>query len=170
MKISKDAASNIAYKLLKEKEDKLTVLRLEYRTLATEEYKSQIPKEVVDNLNKFTEYINTCTSLQFNSHGFNYEYIEATEQVIQHKNKNRNEVILNAKFADRMFKMKTKIDKLYKDYKTLFEETKNALLSLGTTKRIEANFPEAIPYLPVSENLLPIANLDDLRKKISSKL
>jgi len=104
----------------------------------------------------------------FNGNGFNFEHISSIEPVIQNKNKSYNSVILSNNFSEKMFKLKTKIDKFYKEYKTLWSETNNALLSLGTTKRIEDNFPEAIPYLPLSESLLPIANLENIRKKISS--
>lgn len=167
MKISKEAAKNITSKLLETKRKKLDAAYLEYRQLATDLYKSQLPNELVELQRKYPEYISKCSSLLINSHGFNWERINATEQVIQVA-KGENIIDLNAKDADKLLKLKQKHEKLRKSYSELFSETEHALISLGTTKRIEENFPEAKPFLPVSENLLPVANLADLRSKIKA--
>lgn len=81
-------------------------------------------------------------------------------------NEDYNVSINDDVIGNKLIKLKNKQDKLKSEKSKLWNEIKNALLSLRTYKKISEQLPEAAPFLETKENTSVMLNLSELRNKL----
>ncbi len=166
--ISKELAGQIAFKLTEKSRIAADNLHVEYRELVTVAYEAQTPKEVKDCFKKNPDWFYTKATISFNGHGFQWESVTGTRQIIANGGTSAN-LTLNNKISDQLQKAKRTWDKAKDKYKDLKVETTNALLALKTHANIRKEFPEAIPMLPPPISNALIVSFDSLRHKIKNQ-
>lgn len=165
MKISKQTAEKVANEMTSKKQEELKKMTDTLEILGYEIAKSVIPKDVLIIYEKYKYYFNTSNTLLISGPGINKESINfkkelPTTQWCINKTLNKNESEKIRQLLDK------KLD-LNKELILLKNDIVNALLSLGTSKRIETEFKEAFKFLPKNtENKALIVNLDSIRTKL----
>lgn len=166
--LSKMAVQNIAEKMTKKSKDYHAKLEQELRNLLTEIYEEQIPEDVKKVFKKHPEYIETCTSVYLDGHGFNRETLRMSKS-LPATSSYHQPLKLTSAIADRIKKVKNKCEKAEEDYEKLVQETQSALLALKTQKNIRENLPEAVPFLPPPMSNALVVNFTSLQKKLNSQ-
>lgn len=105
MKISKDLAGQIAFKLTENSRLAAEVINKEYQELVTLAYESQTPQLVKDCFKKHPEWHYTRQTLCFSGHGFNYERVSTTRPIICNAGTDAS-LALTAKSAEILLKAK----------------------------------------------------------------
>lgn len=166
--ISKDLARQIATKLTEKSRIAAEKLHVEYRELVTHSYEEQTPTEVKSLFKKFADWFYTRGSIRLNGHGFNYEYISSTRNVICNSNNECN-LLLTAKVAEKLVSAKRKWEKAKKVYEELKEESKQALLTLKTFNNIRKEIPAAASMLPPPMSNALVVNFESLKKRLDAQ-
>ena len=168
MRITKQAAENAAKKLVEKKREKIAKLNDEFATTVRNMYMATVPEEVRKLFEEKSPYIDLGSRVVLNSHGFNWEYIAQSEYVpIKRNNGN---VLLEMSCNDGAFLQRRfqKIRKLEKETDNLELSIATAIYSLKTLKNVEAEFPEAVPFLPTSQTTAVAVNIGPIRQLLSS--
>jgi len=165
-RISNETAKQIAIKLTEKSRIAAEKLHVEYRELVTELYEEETPQEVKALFKKLPDWFYTRGYVNFNGHGFGWEQVSTTRQIICNGGTNAN-LHLTSKIADKITTSKRKWDKAKKNYEDLKDETKQALLALKTTNNIRKEIPLAAPMLPPPMSNALVCNFDSLKKKLS---
>lgn len=172
MKISQDLARRIALKLTDKKHNQVEKLLKAYRQLVTDFYRLSTPEDVLICYKKYPDYFEKESYIRFEGHGFRREVVNVIgEYVIA--NCNRDAWLkLTPEIADTIKKAKSEWEDCKNECDKLLQETNNALLALGTYKKIEEFLPEAAKYLPQTGQkvLALIPNLDKLKDKLQNQV
>lgn len=169
-RISKELASQIAYKLTEKSRLAADKLHSELREQITELYEEQTPSEVKTVYKKHPEWFYTRSEILLDGHGFNHQYYSPTRKVIANGQRNGNAILrLTTKSADQLFKLKTKWERATSKYKELKQEAESALLALKTFNNIRKELPEAAPMLPPPMSNALVVNFDSLKKKLNQQ-
>lgn len=163
--ISRTVAEQIAYKLTTKSKASADALQKEYQEIVTKLYEAQTPKSVKDCDKKHPEWFYKRGTVNFRGHGFSYENVTTTRQVICNGGTNAN-LELNPEIAKQIVVAKNKWEKALDDYKNLKRETENALIALKTHKNIREHLPEAAQYLPPPMSNALVVNFDSLKKRL----
>ena len=161
-RITKEIAASVAVKLVAKKAKLRDETNNALKKELTEMVKKTIPKEVFDFHLKFPNYIDTRSNLQLQGNGWNYEYLNLSESLPL-----RNNYFIPSKDQAKVLRS------LYDEYKEHEKDTsnlrrkiENLLYSLRTYNRVNAEFPEATPFLPsIKETGLSI-NISDIRNEL----
>jgi hypothetical protein len=164
MRISKDLAATIARALTVKSKQKWDQLVKAYKLKIYDHYMKQTPKAVLKCFGLHPEWFETLDNIRFSGHGFSEEYVGVEKKVIANNYGSRARLQLTAEIANDLKDARTASENAEKHYYALKTEIENALLSLGTTKRIAERFPEAIKYLPVAGSSVSMALIPDLNK------
>lgn len=166
--ISKDLASQIAYKLTEKTKIVCDNLHLQYKNLVLEFYEKQTPKEIKELRLKYPDWLYTTRRISFSGHGFRYEEVVAVSSVVT--NSHQNAILeLTSAIADKIIKSKRKYEKAKEQYEQLKSETNQALLTLKTFSNIRKELPQAIPFLPPPISNSLVINLDPLKTKLDKQ-
>lgn len=168
MRITKDLANQIAFKLTEKSRLVVEAEKIAYQTLVTELYEKETPTAVRECFAKHPEWFSTRSNISFSGHGFRWESIKSIRRVIPNIEGDAR-LTLTQKIADQLHKAQQKFEKADKFYKDLKQETETALVNLGTYKRIEENIPEAKKYLPPPMSNALVVNMDSLNKKLAKQ-
>ena len=166
MRMTKELAKQIARKLTVKKIEVSNQIFIDYRQAVTDAYIKQTPKEVAETFKKHPDWFYTRSGISFSGHGFRWETVTATEQVICNSRSDAN-LNLDDKLAAKLTNLKRKNENAVAAYNALVDEIETALFNLRTFANVEKNFPEAIPFLPASTSTALMVNFDALRKKIA---
>lgn len=167
--ISKELAKKIATKLTEKSKNHLNSLRTDYTELVTIAYEATVPKNIMDLFIKDKTYFDDTSSISFNGHGFNYEQVTSTRRVPSNYSGYHCNLELTPKVAEKLIKAKQRWEKAAKSYKTLFDETEQALLSLKTYNNIRKELPEAAPYLPPPLSNALVVNFTSLKSRLNKQ-
>jgi hypothetical protein len=170
MRISKDWANDVARSLCQKSRDHVSDLKVAFRELATTIYESQVPKEVIKLGNDHPTWVNKITVIIIDGAGFNRYNCTAT-RLVYAKPFNQAHITMSNPIGDRLTKARRAYEDAENVYKLLVQDTLNALLNLGTTKRISEQFPEAAKYIAGPKQVYPVPTipLDPLRKRLASQ-
>lgn len=169
MRISKDLAGQIAYKLTEKTRIAMDAVKKEYGLLATEMYEATIPEAIKAAHKKHPEWFYSRGTMHFSGHGFNFERVTTERQVICNSGTDAN-LTLTAKTATTLMAAKRKYEKAEAEYKALKKETETAFINLGTYARIREHIPAAAPMLPPPMSNALVCNFDSLNKRLEKQL
>lgn len=160
--ITKTIAKAVATKLVEKQSQKVQDLKIELGNYFTNEYQNTLPRVVLEGFKNHPNFFNTCKSFSMTGHGFNWETITANKSLpCTSSSKTFDETVLR--------ELRKKYDAV-KDAKKLVEtlifEIETALLNLKTYSKINANFPEATPFLPIKTDTALMVNVDNIRNKL----
>jgi hypothetical protein len=178
MRISKEKAREVASKLANDAfKAKKERIKKESEELGDKLIKKYIPSELLEICNKYSEYFNTR----------NYLYVKDKEK--EDERRYNDSICIETTFNNPTLSGSWNgIPVSTEDYKEVKKKNTeysnciglcdkyerdiaNALIALGTTKRIKEKFPEAIKYISEEETAnLPSCNYDSLRMWIQNPL
>jgi len=170
MRISKDLARQISFKLTDKGRAKVDKLKKEWQKAVTNAYIQQIPEKVIKLKAQFPEWFVMGETINLDGHGFSWTNVAATQRVIKDGNSNAR-LKLDGKLAGEL----KALQKAWEDAKEANEklqvETENTILALGTYKQITEKFPGAAQYLPNvgPKSMALIPNLDGLKTKLQNQ-
>jgi hypothetical protein len=175
MRISKEKAKEVAIKLANDAfKAKKERIKKESEELGDKLMKKYIPSELLEMCEKYSEYFTKCTVL----------YIKDKESNSSYDNANIDTTINNPTLSGCWHSIPVSTED-YKEVKKKNTEYSNcmrlcnkyenditnALIALGTTKRIKEKFPEAMKYISEEGTAnLPSCNYDSLRMWIQNPL
>lgn len=166
--LSKVVIEQIAEKMTEKSKKYSELVYKELKELVTEIYESQVPEPVMKVFKTHCDYIETCSSIELDGHGFNRETITLTKQ-LPATSTYRQKLHLTATIADKIIKAKRKREKAKEDYENLLRETQSALSALKTYKNVRENLPEAVPYLPPPMSNALVVNFNSLQKRLNKQ-
>lgn len=165
--IAADIAEQVCAPIWAEKEQ----AELEFITQVETWYKQQIPEEVLAFHKKHKTYLAHSNNVYLQSHGFSYTDVKLTESYPYVYRKNNSRMLdLDAKKGALLQKMQQKIEKLKEKYNNTYSEIEQALISLGTYKRVEVELPDIYPLLPGAPNSKALMLLGPVKTKIACLL
>jgi paraquat-inducible protein B len=139
---AEEAANQICKKL----DAQIKKIEDEIKEMLIHLHEKSIPQAVKDVYKKYPEYFKTITRLHASGVGIsgkNRISADLTESCSY-----SHYLELKDKDLDRYTKLINKRETLQEKRDKTFLEIKNTLLGLGTYKRVQASFPEALKYLP----------------------
>lgn len=170
MRISKELARQISFRLTDKGRAKVDKLKKEWQNAVTQAYIQQIPDKIIKTKAIYPEWFAITESISLEGHGFGWTNVNATERVIKDKNGNAY-LKLDAKLATDLKKLQTAWHDAKETNEKLQVETENTILALGTYKQITERFPDAAQYLPNvgPKSMALIPNLDGLKEKLKKQ-
>lgn len=165
-RINRAGAQEVANKLLDKRDKQVKQLRQDYLLMLTEEAERQVPDNIMKFFKDNHNWMSSQTSCYMNGHGFNGESFSMIRDVP--KQHGHEMIKLTKDFADKLKKAIHAHEKERDEVKALRESIVVALCNLRTFKNIQEHLPEAVPFLPKSDNTELIVNFSDIRKKIKA--
>ncbi len=158
--LAEDVASKMVQKLRDEKkkhEDNLAWILCDWMI-------QKIPQPVMDLFkSSHKRFLNTSFSVRLSGHGYNWNYYRANEFPVIDNDSSL--ISLTEEMANTINPINNKILDLEKEIKERFETIENALITLGTMKRVSEQFPEALPFFPaVKPKEAVMVNLTEVRE------
>ena len=150
-KISESHAEQAAKKIVEPIKKKIDETEKQIREKVTEYYTAQVPADVMKVFKGANcDYIQTTKEVRLYENGFNDRGVSLIGQVpATNPNHYSNPKFnVNKAQADVLHKLDEKKAKLKEKYDTTYSEVKSTILSLGTHKQVEEQFPEAYGFLP----------------------
>lgn len=147
-KISQGAAQKAALDICKPLQKEIEKKKLECGKTMREILEKEVPVEVMKVYEKNKNYIQSVTYVQIGGHGFSYEGVNL-DKAVPRENKTYSYAI-GKEDSVVMHKLINEISDLEKKYKETKQTIENTLLTLGTHKRVEAEYPEAYPFVAES--------------------
>jgi len=166
--LSKMVIESISEKMTEKSKKYLLDLEEKYSQVVTDFFESQIPEQIIKVFKTHPEYIETTMSAYLDGYGFNRESVTLTKR-IPSTSSFHAKLNLNAAMADKILKVKRKMEKAKEDYNDLLQQTQSALFALKTEKNIRENLPEAIPFLPPPMSNSLVVNFSSLQQKLNKQ-
>ncbi|MBA4304651.1 MAG: hypothetical protein C0424_10540 [Sphingobacteriaceae bacterium] len=110
--------------------------------------RKNLPEQVLRTYHDFPKYFRTTDRFKVRGPGVGYEIQIFTKELHPMCEKWDGEVLLDESEAVQFMKMWNAHESLKVSHEKLRQNIYNVLLQLGTYKRVQENFPEAIDYLP----------------------
>lgn len=165
-RITNDIAKQVATKLLEKKKEAQLAAAKKYQQFLEDEAFKQVPKEIMDLLEKHNRFFNKVSAVKLIGHGFEHETVKMSKSI---PSSDYNYFILEmtASLATKIMNLKRASDKAKEDYDKSFQILEQALINCRTFKNVEQNIPEAKPYLPQAKTMALAINYADVRKLIA---
>jgi len=161
-RITKQIAENVAAQLTRKKNTEISSLKKELENKFSEIYLKTVPKEVLQLFEKFPDYVKTRRGLQCTGNGFEWQTLDFNKELPAYKNCFSPDELDAKELLELANKIKDKKQELFK----LKAEIENVVFNLRTFKRVEIEFPEAVPFLPTTVSTALMVNISDLRNKL----
>jgi hypothetical protein len=169
-RISKDLAMKVAKQMTAKAYEKAEALEKVFASLVKEAYLKTIPQQVVNVFSSFPDYFQTSDSINLDGHGFHRESIEISGEVICNMG-DYAKIPLTKEAALPLLKAHREWQKAVDDADKLRNETRVALIQLGTIPKIRESLPQAMPFLPSEANHMALVpNYKSLQKKLEKVL
>jgi hypothetical protein len=170
MRVSKDLARQISFKLTDKGRAKVAKLKKEWENAVTIAYIQQIPERIIKTHSLCPEWFQMTDTITLDGHGFSWTNVNATERVIKDC-KGNSYLKLDNKLASHLKTFQIAWSKAKDENDNLQTETENTILALGSYKQVVEKFPAAAQYLPNvgPKALALIPNLDGLINKIKNQ-
>jgi hypothetical protein len=170
MRVSKELARQISFKLTGKGRTKVDKLKREWEKAVTIAYIQQIPERVIKTQGLCPEWFQMTGTITLEGHGFSWTNVNATDRVIKDGHSNAK-VKLDPKLADELKTLQIAYQNAKDANEKLQMETENAILALGTYKKIAEHFPQAANLLPTTaaKCMALIPNLDGLTNKLKNQ-
>lgn len=161
-RITKEIASVVAKKLVAKKAKSRDEAGKKLEQTLTDMVILLIPKEVLEFNKKHPNYIDLTYALNLEGNGWNYQRIRLSEGLPF----KCRAFMPSTKEADILMKLFNEFKSREKHVIALESKIENLLYSLRTYNRVNAEFPEATPFLPsIKETGLSI-NISDIRNEL----
>lgn len=170
MRISKDLARQISFKLTAKSRAKVEKLKKEWEKAVTIAYIQQIPERIIKTHELCPGWLQTSGIISLEGHGFLWISVNATERVIRDC-KGNSYLKLDSKLAYELKVFQIAWQKAKDENEKLQVETENAILALGTYKKVVEHFPQAANLLPTTSAkcMALIPCLDGLNDKLKNQ-
>lgn len=168
MRISQDTANKMAWKMTENKLQEIEKLEKEIETFGYEVAKNSIKKEVYDFYLKHKNYFNKGTFIGVEGTGLTYTRLYFKPELPCVENGYNSAIHVDNKTANKINELFNKKALLKKERDKLILDIKNAILSLRTYAKVEAEFKEAAKHFPVRNKITTdlVINLSDIRKRL----
>lgn len=147
-KISRYTATEVATKMVNDVyKDRENCIRKKIQTRCEAIAKRQFPKAVLDFVNKWKEYITVTHTLSvacLNNQGKTRCWVTSVLSFDIPSGKSAIDAV--GADSDVLNMLNEKLRELRRSKTSLLNDITNTLLDLGTTKRVETEFPTAVPY------------------------
>jgi len=163
-RITKEIAREVAEKLTVKTLKQIQNLDLKQKHLLQDYLIELIPKDVMAVFVTRSNYFKTNSSFRICGNGFDYRYLN-TLKPIPFGSDSFEPTIEQAKELNKILNEK---DALKIKYQKLTKDIENLLYSLRTYAKVNIEFPEATPYLPVSLNNKLMVNISDIRNELKT--
>lgn len=162
-RITIEIARHVADLMVKKKTEKINSLKLELSESALSHHLKHVPPAVKKAFKENMSYIRTTNSIRLVGGGFNHEYIA----IGIYAPSNGNDCYTPNEFDGEFFRRKIdKISQLKDERNSLREDIVQALKTLGTYKKVEAEFNEAYKLLPLPARSLPAIRIDKIIERL----
>lgn len=170
MRISKDLARQISFRLTDKGRVKVEKLKREWEKAVTIAYIQQIPEKIIKMQALYPEWFAMTNSVTLDGHGFSWTHVTATERVNE-DSKGHAYLKLDNKLASQLKTFQIAWIKAKEENEKLQIEAENTILALGSYKQITDKFPAAAQYLPNvgPKSFALIPNLDGLVDKLKNQ-
>lgn len=161
-RITKLIAENVAVKLTEKQNTEIKELKAELSNKFTEIYLKIIPQEVFNVFKKHRNFFKERQSVQIAGNGFQWQSIEFNKSLPYTNSTftpNENDAKLLLSLLDKIEDKKSELSKLKQEITAL-------VFNLGTYAKVNSEFPEATPFLPIIKSTALMINISDLRKKL----
>ena len=165
MRITKQIASDVAFKMLTKKREQLKSKKVSISEKLEHMILKTIPMGILDFSKKHPDYFKWADDVSINGNGFNYKHFDLNKNVVS-ISRYRVAFEPNEQEAKELSNLINSYEKQEKELKELQNEIEITVFNLRTYNKVSENFPEALPYLPKGENTSLTINLSDLRQKL----
>lgn len=173
MRISKENAQRIARALTKRTYDKWKKAEAAVPQYVAALYESKLPPDVKKFVKAHPEYISTTSTIYLEGVGLGHNASEgAGRQMPRNSGAGSScRMKLTTEEAEKLVELRREKQDAEKAWEDLYMETTNAILALGTHKKIAEQFPQAANLLPdtPAKTLALIPNLDKLTTKLKNQ-
>lgn len=171
MRISKELANSVAVKMVAKIDKQIQGSSDSMKQFIADVVRKNLPREVLSTFADYPKYFRTTSSYKVRGPGIGYDIKIFTNEVYPNCDKWDGEAWLEESDAVQFMKMWNAHEALKDRREKLRENIYNLLIQLGTYKRVQENFPEAIDYLPapgqVSVQTLTV-NIHDVQAQIKA--
>ena len=169
-KISERDANTAAKKIVEPIQEKRSAVEKQMQAYVTEIYKASLPAKILKcwKDSDICEYMYSTSSLNLNGNGFSNRGISLIGKWPKVDTHYSSPVLeLTAEQAAFLNPLEDEKDELKKKYDTTLSEVQNSILTLGTHKRVQEEFPEAYKFLPgITVDTSLMVQLDPVREKV----
>lgn len=165
MKVNKFLAQRVANEATAKLQQQLDDLNEQLDNLLKEKAIDHIPDDVKDFFKKHPNYCRSDDNVNVSGVGFTQRWVMFEDKEIPINGK---DITLNKESSKEVHKLVSTIEKITKDRDEKRSKIKNALIGLGTYKRVQENLPELMQFLPdsaVTTTALAIP-IKDVRKEL----
>lgn len=163
MRITKESAEVLSKKLSEKYLESLKKVKSELSEYVTAEYIKDIPAPVIKIFASESAYFRKDSRIMLSGE-FGHQYIPATKSVPN--DQYTATLTLTKERINKISGLIKKRDDLEKKYKDIKGEIYQALIALGTYKRISDQFPEAAIYLPQAQTMALTIDINKVRSYI----
>lgn len=169
-KISENHAHIAAKKIVEPIQEKRSAVEKEIQEYVTKIYKESLPAKVLKawNDSDLCSYIISASSIKLYGHGFSNRNVNLIGKLPRAEGAEYYlRIDLTAEQAAVLQPLENEKEDLKKKYDITLSEVQNSILTLGTHKRIQEEFPEAYKFLPgVTRDTALMVQLDPVREKV----
>ncbi|MDP1818059.1 MAG: hypothetical protein Q8K92_26640 [Leadbetterella sp.] len=168
MKISKAIAEHVAKVMTRPQAKVISALYEELQISVTTNYLASLPSEVKETFHTHPDYFRVTTSVyHFKIGGHVHFHNIDKPNTVYHLPEKLHKTYIP---TDAEEKLARKKEKLELEHKRLILEIQQAVIALGTYKRVSEQFPEAIPHLPKLGRTEIMIDLTSLRSRVSQSV
>lgn len=170
-KISENSAHTAARKIVEPIQDKRNAIEKEMEEYVTKIYKDSLPAKILKcwKDSDICEYMRYTSSLNINGNGFDSRNISLIGKwpKVEDNRYGYPKFDLTQEQSAFLLPLENEKEDLKKKYDTTLSEVENSILTLGTHKRVQEEFPEAYKFLPgVTRDTSLMVQLDPVREKV----
>lgn len=152
-KISRYTATDVAMKMATDVfKDRVSCIRKRIQEVAEKIAKREIPQEVLDICEKWKAYISVTHSISIqcmDNRGKTRCWVSSMTSFLLPFGS--SSIVVTGEDSDNLYAYYDKLEQLRKSKNNLQIDIITILLDLGTTKRVEKEFPAAAPYFVAEE-------------------
>ena len=144
-KISQTVANKAAVEICVPLQKEIDKKKLECGKVMREILEKEVPAEIMKAWEKNKNWIQSVSYVNLQTHGFSYECVNLDKSIPRESHSSYYSIGKEDSVV--MHKLVNERDDLQKKYKETVQTIENTLLTLGTHKRVEVEYPEAYPYV-----------------------
>ena len=168
MKISKEKANQAAMSMVQDKREKANEINQEISKLIEKAVKRSVPKAVKTAFELHPNFIRKSLSFSPRGLGIDRPGSITVSKEMPSTGRHGATVQLNIAEAEDFINLSKKRDDITEKTAKVEKNIYNAILALGTYKRVEENFPEAFPHLPTIENRQVVVQVKDIVNELKT--
>lgn len=163
MQITKSLAQDVAIKMTQNLRDKKIALENQLSEIIHGWVMAKVPKEIMAVFNsKNKGYLQLTSGARLTGNGYNWDSIYCREFPIY--NTDSKAISVTREMSEKISPLTNSIKDYEKEIKDLKNKIEEAIFNLKTKNKVAEQFPEALPFFPVKENITAVmVDLTQLR-------